>query len=99
MSLSEEDQLVLERAHWEMAQNLEWSGRRVSVLLDATHFSLTPEEKSSIESDILAKKPIHDAPAYRKLLGLCFPGEEITFPYLPNLDDARIVVSKLSQLF
>ena len=62
-------------------------------------FWLTLEEKSSIEADINAKKPIGDTPAYKKFLKAVFPNKTLSFPYLANYDDAVIVVSKLSKLF
>lgn len=61
--------------------------------------SLSEAEKSSIETDITAKKPIGDTPAYLKFLQRVFPDKEPTFPYLADYDDALMVVSQLTQLF
>ncbi len=62
-------------------------------------FWLSEAEKSSIESEVTAKKPIGDTPAYRKFLTAIFPEKTPTFPYLADYDDAFMVVSKLSELF
>ncbi len=61
-------------------------------------FGLSEQEKSSIEADIMANKPIGDTPAYRKFLRAIFPDREPTFPYLADYDDALTIVSQLSML-
>lgn len=62
-------------------------------------FRLTESEKSSIERDINAKKPIGETPAYQKFLVAIFPDKTPRFPYLADYDDAITVASKLSELF
>lgn len=74
-------------------------GGDIANTLTQNTFGLWEKEKSSIEADINAKKPIGDTPAYRKFLMTIFPEKAITFPYLADYDDALVVVSKLSELF
>ena len=74
-------------------------GGDIANTLTQNTFGLWEKEKSSIEADINAKKPIGDTPAYRKFLAAIFPEKEITFPYLADYDDALVVVSKLSEFF
>lgn len=77
---------------------------KVNFLKQNSGFSmyLTLEEKSSIESDIIAQKPIwvwESAEAYKKFLKSIFSGKTIEFPYLADYNDSTLVVSKLSELF